>query len=87
MEMGPSLADAERDELVHFLTARYRLFTVIAGRLVAAEAQHPPWPLRRATVVRLDQDLLQRAGLPAPAGDPLAHASPGVPVRIGMWHR
>jgi hypothetical protein len=24
--------------------------------------------------------------LPVPAGDPLAHASPGVPVRIGMWH-
>jgi hypothetical protein len=34
----------------------------------------------------LDQDLLRRAGLPPPAGDPLAHASPGVPVRIGMWH-
>jgi hypothetical protein len=86
VEMGPPLAEAERDELAHFLTARYRLFTVIAGRLVAAEAEHPQWPLRRATVVRLDQDLLQRAGLPAPAGAPLAHASPAVPVRIGMWH-
>jgi hypothetical protein len=30
--------------------------------------------------------LLQRAGLPAPPGEPLAHASPGVLVRIGMWH-
>jgi len=84
--MGPPLAEAERDELAHFLTARYRLFTVIAGRLAAAEAEHRPWPLHRAGVLRLDQDLLPRAGLPAPAGDPLAHASPGVPVRIGMWH-
>jgi uncharacterized protein YqjF (DUF2071 family) len=29
--MGPPLAKAERDEFVHFLTARYRLFTVIAA--------------------------------------------------------
>jgi uncharacterized protein len=84
--MGPPLAEAERDELAHFLTARYRLFTMIAGRLAAAEAEHPQWPLRHAKVLRLDQDLLQRAGLPTPAGDPLAHASSGVPVRIGMWH-
>jgi uncharacterized protein len=45
--MGPRLAEAERDELAHFLTARYRLFTMIAGRLAAAEAEHPPWPLRQ----------------------------------------
>jgi len=87
VRMGPPLAEAERDGLARFLTARYRLFTVVAGRLVAAEAEHRPWPLRRAEVLRLDQDLLQCAGLPAPAGDVLAHASPGVPVRIGMWHR
>lgn len=87
VQVGPPLAEAERDELAHFLTARYRLFTVIAGRLAAAEAEHRDWPLRRGTVLHLDQDLLPRAGLPAPAGDPLAHASPGVPVRIGMWHR
>lgn len=87
VQMGSPLAEAERDELAHFLTARYRLFTLVAGRLAAAEAEHPPWPLRRAEVLRLDQDLLQRAGLPAPAGDPLVHASPGVPVRIGIWHR
>jgi uncharacterized protein YqjF (DUF2071 family) len=87
VQMGPPLAEAERDELALFLTARYRLFTLVAGRLAAAEAEHPPWPLHRAEVLRLDQDLLQRAGLSAPAGDPLVHASPGVPVRIGMWHR
>lgn len=44
-------------------------------------------PRQCAGVLGLDQDLLPRAGLPPPAGDPLAHASPGVPVRIGMWHR
>jgi uncharacterized protein len=84
--MGPPLRESERDELAHFLTARFRLFTVIAGRLAAAEAQHPDWPLHHAELQRLDQTLVQAAGLPAPAGEPLIHASPGVPVRIGMWH-
>jgi uncharacterized protein YqjF (DUF2071 family) len=84
--MGPPLAEAGYDGLAHFLTARYRLFTVIAGRLAAAEAEHPPWPLCHVEVLGLDQDLLQHAGLPAPSGDPLAHASRGVPVRIGRWH-
>ena len=84
--LGPPLPEAERDDLAHFLTARYRLFTVIAGRLAAAEAEHQEWPLCRATMLHLDQDLLQRAGLPAPVGDALVHASPGVPVRVGAWH-
>lgn len=79
------LAQTERDELAEFLTARYRLFTMVAGKLAAAETEHPPWPLRHARLLRLDQDLLTAAGLPAPVGDPLVHASPGVSVRIGMW--
>lgn len=86
VELGAPLAPASRGELAEFLTARYRLFTVIAGRLAAAEAEHAPWPLHHARVISLEQDLLAAAGLPAPVGDPLAHASPGVPVRIGMWH-
>lgn len=86
VELGMPLAQTGRGELADFLTARYRLFTVIAGRLAAAEAEHPPWPLHHARVLGLNQNLLDAAGLPAPAGDPLAHASPGVPVRIGLWH-
>jgi uncharacterized protein YqjF (DUF2071 family) len=84
--LGAPLAESERDELTHFLTARFRLFTVIAGRLAAAEAQHPDWPLHHAELHHLDQDLVQSARLPPPTGDPLVHASPGVPVRIGIWH-
>jgi uncharacterized protein YqjF (DUF2071 family) len=84
--LGAPLDESERDELAHFLTARFRLFTIVAGRLAAAEAEHPDWPLHHAELPRLDQDLVQRAALPPPTGDPLVHASPGVPVRIGMWH-
>jgi len=87
VRLGPPLSEAERDELAHFLTARHRLFTVIAGRLFCAEAEHPPWPLHHGEVVELDQDLPQAAGLPAPGSEPLVHTSPGVDVRIGRWHR
>ncbi|MEW9552578.1 YqjF family protein [Nonomuraea sp. NPDC050783] len=85
VETGPPLAEDERDGLAHFLTARFRLFTRVAGRLAAAEVEHPPWPLHHARLARLDQDLIQAAGLPAPAGPAVLHASPGVPVRVGMW--
>ncbi|NUW42558.1 DUF2071 domain-containing protein [Nonomuraea rhodomycinica] len=85
VRMGPALAEDEQDELAHFLTARYRLFSVVAGRPAAAEVEHPDWPLRHARLTGLDQNVLQAAGLPAPDGDPVLHASPGVPVRVGMW--
>ncbi|MDQ4093895.1 MAG: hypothetical protein M3143_11005 [Actinomycetota bacterium] len=32
---------------------------------------------------QLDQNLLGAAGLPAPEGQPVAHYSPGVDVRLG----
>jgi uncharacterized protein len=72
--------------LEQFLTARFRLYSRFAGRLVAADAEHGPWPLRAGRVGRLDQNLVQAAGLPDPAGEPLVHVSPGVSVRIGLWH-
>jgi uncharacterized protein YqjF (DUF2071 family) len=85
--IGGPLAEPARDALAHFLTARFRLFTIIGGRLAAAEAEHSDWPLHHADLQYLDQNLLQRAGLPSPTGTPLVHASPGVAVRVGMWHR
>jgi uncharacterized protein YqjF (DUF2071 family) len=81
-----ALREDELDPLDHFLTARFRLYSMVAGRLVAVDVQHPPWPLHRATLLELRQDLLTAAGLPAPQGEPLLHASPGVRVRIG-WPR
>ncbi|MER6950168.1 DUF2071 domain-containing protein [Nonomuraea sp. NPDC000554] len=87
VEVGPRLEESERDGLPDFLTARYRLFTVVAGGLAAAEVEHPPLPLRHARLVALEQDLLQAAGLPAPDHAPLLHACPDVPVRVGRWRR
>jgi uncharacterized protein YqjF (DUF2071 family) len=70
-------------ELDHFLTARWRAFSVHGGRLLSVPVEHQRWPLWRATADRVEQDLLTACGLPAPAGDPLVHWSPGVDVRLG----
>jgi uncharacterized protein YqjF (DUF2071 family) len=70
-------------ELDHFLTARYRLYTLKRGRLAYAQIQHEPWPLAPATAVKLDQNLVQAAGLPTPEGAPLVHYSTELNVKIG----
>jgi uncharacterized protein len=85
VELGEAWGGRELTTLDHFLTARYRLYSTLAGRLVAADAEHPPWSLRRVAVRQLRQDLVQAAGLPAPDHDPVLHASDGVHVRIGAW--
>ncbi|MEU4829917.1 DUF2071 domain-containing protein [Streptosporangium sp. NPDC023615] len=87
VEMGDPFDESERDELAHFLTARYRLFTTVGGRTATARIEHADWPLRHARLLRLDQDLLQAGGLTAPDDAPVLHASRGVTVRIGMWGR
>jgi hypothetical protein len=66
-----------------FLTARFRLYSSLLGRLVFANVEHPPWPLQRARIVELNQTLSSAAGLPNLNGPPLVHFSPGVAVRIG----
>jgi len=84
VERGPAV---EPGPLEYFLTYRFRLYSVIGGRLVAANAEHPPWPLHGGRVRELDETVLAAAGLPDPAGEPLVHTAPGVAVRIGRWHR
>jgi uncharacterized protein len=85
---GPRIAAAEVSQLEHFLTARWRLFShARSGTLRYADAEHPPWPLHRVDVDVCDDSLVAAAGLPQPSGQPLAHFSPGVEVRIGLPHR
>ena len=71
----------------HFLTARWRLYSVFAGQQLSARAEHRPWPLYRAEALVVRDGLIPAAGLPAPADDPLVHYSPGVDVRIGLPER
>jgi uncharacterized protein len=85
VEPGISLP-AVKDERDHFLTERYRLYASLSGRLVYADVEHEPWPLHEVGVQELTETLTDAAGLPKPSGEPLAHFSPGVDVRIGAPH-
>jgi uncharacterized protein YqjF (DUF2071 family) len=83
VSVGEPFGPAEASERDHFLTARWRLFSVMANRLISARACHQPWPLYRAHAPLVDDHLLTAAGLPEPQGNPLVHYSPGVDVAIG----
>jgi uncharacterized protein len=80
---GDLLSSEELGERDHFLTARYRLYTLVRGRLGYAQIEHKPWPLAYATVVTLDQNLIEAAGLPTPEGQPLIHYADEIDVKIG----
>jgi uncharacterized protein YqjF (DUF2071 family) len=73
----------EPSDIEVFLTARFRLFSTICGRLVWAEVEHEPWPLHGAGLLHCEQTLTQAAGIQVQAADPLLHFSPGVNVRVG----
>ncbi|MFF3868327.1 YqjF family protein [Micromonospora sp. NPDC001898] len=70
--------------LEHFVTARWALHTRAYGRTLRLPNWHPRWPLHRAELLHLDDELVTAAGLPAPAGPPVSVLhSPGVPVAFG----
>ncbi len=87
IRVGAPYQNAELGDRDHFLTARWVLFSVLAGRQFFARAEHPPWPLHRAEALTVDDGLIAAAGLPGPRGEPLVHYSPGVDVRIGRPER
>jgi uncharacterized protein YqjF (DUF2071 family) len=74
----------EPTALEHFLTARWGMHNSFFGRALYLPNVHPRWPLYRAELVSLEDDLVTAAGLPAPVGPPVSVLySPGVPVRFG----
>jgi uncharacterized protein YqjF (DUF2071 family) len=80
---GSRFLDAELSDLDHFLTARYRLFTLLRGKLGYAPIEHDPWPLARARLLELRDNLIASAGLKQPSDEPLMHYSADISVRIG----
>lgn len=82
VEPGSSVKSPQ--PLERFLTARWGLFTELRSRLAYAPVDHPAWPLQHAGIIRLEDELVQAAGYPAPAGEPLVHFSSGVEVKIGL---
>lgn len=70
-----------------FLTARFRLYSFIFGRLTYTRIEHPLWPLRMARVLTVEQTLTKAAGLPDPAGAPIAQFSKEIHVRVAAPQR
>lgn len=83
VDVGDPVPAAALSELDHFLTARWALFSTPRSGLHIARAFHEPWPLHEVEVRHLHDELLVAGGLPQPSGEPLAHWSPAVEVRIG----
>jgi uncharacterized protein len=86
VRVGEPYAPDELTQFDHYLTARFALWAKTPGGLRWTPAEHPPWQLQRATLLRMDDELVTATGLPAPVGEPLLHYSTGVQVRIG-WAR
>jgi uncharacterized protein YqjF (DUF2071 family) len=86
VDVGDAFEPDVLGEVDHFLTARWVVYSNPASGLHCADAFHQPWPLFRAELVHLADDLVPAAGLPAPGHDPLVHYSPSVEVDIG-WLR
>ena len=77
----------EPSELETWLTARWGLHVRAWRRTLHVPNEHPSWPLHRAELLHLDENLIAAAGVPAPVGAPVSVLfSPGVPVTFGMPH-
>lgn len=78
------LREEADDELARFLTARWGFHETRRGRTVWARNTHAPWPLRRAELLQLDDELLAAAGFPglATRAPDSVLASPGVVTRF-----
>jgi uncharacterized protein YqjF (DUF2071 family) len=83
IDLGEPLPTAQVDERTHFLTGRWRAYHAVASRLLVTPVEHPPWPLRQATVRDFSEQFVHAAGLPSPTEPPLVHFSDGVDVRVG----
>lgn len=80
--IGEAIGDATPGTFEHFLAERYVLFADTGGGLSKGIVHHRPYPLHRAELIDLDQNIVSAAGLPAPSGPPHILYSPGVDVDV-----
>jgi uncharacterized protein YqjF (DUF2071 family) len=77
---APSLASP--GSLEHFLTERYCLYAVEAGRMYRAEIHHVPWPLQVAHADIHRNSMAEAAGIRLPDEPPLLHYAEAIEVLI-----
>jgi hypothetical protein len=74
---------AEQSPLDVFLTARFRLYSIYARRLITAEVAHPPWELNHVRILEFEETVRRVMGVEFPGDQFLAHHSHGVDTKIG----
>lgn len=80
----PGAPIARPSPLELFLTARWGMHVPWHGRTAHIPNEHAPWPLHRAELLGLDDDLVTAAGLPRMTDPPVSVLyTPGVSVRFG----
>ena len=82
LEVGTPLRPEEVTPLEAFFTDRWSFYGCLAGRLYRGEVEHAPWELDRAHLLHCDTGLVTACGLPQPDGNPVAHHSKAVEVRM-----
>jgi len=70
---GP-IVEPQPGTLEHFLTERYRLYTIDRGhRLLHVDIHHGPWPLQTAEIAIDDNTMIEPTGVRLPDLAPLVH--------------
>lgn len=81
--IGADLPQPSPDSLDFFLVERYCLYADDGENIYRCRIFHEPWPLQQASLLTLKSSLIEAAGLPSPAGQPLLHG--GGPVDVEIW--
>lgn len=83
---GKPITGVRPGGLIHFLTERFQLYAANAGRVYSCRVWHEPWSLREAKIGRFKSSMIEAAGLPTPAGDPLAQHADALAVDVWPQH-
>lgn len=83
VSLGEELSVERLSPTERFLVCRWRLYSPATHGLAITQVEHEPWPLRRACLLHLEEDLLAGHGLPKLSEPPPALYSPGVVTRFG----
>lgn len=82
-EVGEPLGPSLPGTLEHFLLERYLLLVEGRGQLLLGQVHHAPYPVQRARVLDVHDELIGAARLPQPTGPPpLVHYAAGLDVEI-----
>ena len=93
VRIGEAIPDDQVSEFERFLTSRWGLYSRFPGMdssraiTLYAPVDHGRWPLHRAELLTVDDELLDAAGLPETFERPIVHWTPGTEVRIGRPRR